>query len=32
VTKDKSLSGQYEHTILVTTDGYEILTSLNGEV
>ena len=26
VTKDRSLSAQFEHTILVTTDGYEILT------
>lgn len=26
VTKDRSLSAQWEHTILVTTDGYEILT------
>jgi methionyl aminopeptidase len=26
VTKDHSLSAQYEHTILVTQDGYEILT------
>lgn len=26
VTKDKSLSAQFEHTILVTPDGYEILT------
>jgi len=25
-TKDKSLSAQWEHTILVTNDGYEILT------
>jgi len=26
VTRDKSLSAQFEHTILVTNDGYEILT------
>ena len=26
VTKDKSLSAQWEHTILVTENGYEILT------
>jgi methionyl aminopeptidase len=26
VTKDRSLSAQWEHTILVTNDGYEILT------
>ncbi len=25
-TKDGSLSAQWEHTILVTDDGYEILT------
>ncbi len=30
VTKDRSLSAQWEHTILVTDDGYEILT-LRGE-
>jgi methionyl aminopeptidase len=29
-TKDRSLSAQWEHTILVTEDGYEILT-LRGE-
>ncbi len=28
VTKDKSLSAQFEHTILVTNDGHEILTLL----
>lgn len=27
VTRDHSLSAQWEHTILVTTDGYEILTN-----
>ncbi|MFA6164900.1 MAG: M24 family metallopeptidase, partial [Methylobacter sp.] len=26
VTKDRSLSAQWEHTILVTSDGFEILT------
>ena len=26
VTKDRKLSAQWEHTILVTTDGYEVLT------
>lgn len=26
VTKDRSLSAQFEHTVLVTADGYEILT------
>jgi len=26
VTKDHSLSAQFEHTILVTSDGYEVLT------
>jgi methionyl aminopeptidase len=26
VTKDRSLSAQYEHTLLVTRDGYEVLT------
>lgn len=26
VTKDRSLSAQWEHTILVTNDGYELLT------
>ena len=26
VTKDRSLSAQFEHTVLVTHDGYEILT------
>jgi methionyl aminopeptidase len=27
-TKDNSLSAQFEHTVLVTADGYEILTKL----
>jgi methionyl aminopeptidase len=26
VTVDRSLSAQFEHTVLVTEDGYEILT------
>ena len=26
VTKDRSLSAQWEHTILVTSRGYEVLT------
>lgn len=26
-TKDGSLSAQWEHTVLVTDDGYEILTA-----
>jgi len=30
VTKDRSLSAQWEHTVLVTSDGHEILT-LRGE-
>lgn len=31
VTKDHSLSAQWEHTILVTEDGHEILTRREGE-
>ncbi len=31
VTKDRSLSAQWEHTVLVTTDGYEVLTRLPGQ-
>jgi methionyl aminopeptidase len=31
VTKDRSLSAQWEHTILVTDDGYEVLTRLPGD-
>jgi methionyl aminopeptidase len=31
VTKDRSLSAQWEHTLLVTTDGCEILTLRNEE-
>ncbi len=32
VTRDRSLSGQWEHTILVTADGYEILTASDHSV
>lgn len=32
VTRDKSLSAQYEHTILVTESGYEILTLRQEEI
>ncbi|MDX9766153.1 MAG: type I methionyl aminopeptidase [Ectothiorhodospiraceae bacterium] len=32
VTKDHSLSAQWEHTVLVTTGGYEVLTLRQGEV
>jgi len=32
VTRDGSLSGQFEHTLLVTPDGCEVLTSLNGTI
>ena len=31
VTKDRSLSAQSEHTLLVTDDGHEVLTSRPGE-
>ncbi len=31
VTKDRSLSAQWEHTVLVTPDGYEVLTRLPGQ-
>lgn len=31
VTKDHSLSAQWEHTILVTKDGYEVLTKRSDE-
>jgi methionyl aminopeptidase len=31
VTKDKSWSAQFEHTILITADGYEILTQFSPE-
>ncbi|CAL7963964.1 methionine aminopeptidase [Gammaproteobacteria bacterium] len=32
ITKDKQLSAQWEHTILVTGSGYEVLTISEGEV
>lgn len=32
VTKDRSLSAQWEHTVLVTSDGYEILTLRHEEM
>lgn len=31
ITKDRSLSAQWEHTILVTEDGYEVLTKRQEE-
>jgi len=31
ITKDRSLSAQWEHTILVTDDGHEVLTCLPGD-
>jgi methionyl aminopeptidase len=31
ITKDRSLSAQWEHTLLVTDDGVEVLTLRNGE-
>jgi methionyl aminopeptidase len=31
VTKDRSLSAQWEHTVLVTEDGFEVLTLAEGE-
>ena len=31
VTKDRSLSAQWEHTVLVTPDGFEALTRLAGD-
>jgi len=31
VTKDRSLSAQWEHTIAVTHDGYEVLTLMPGD-
>jgi len=31
VTKDHSLSAQWEHTVLVTEDGYQVLTLRSGE-
>jgi methionyl aminopeptidase len=32
VTKDHSLSAQWEHTVLVTDNGHEVLTHRRGEV
>jgi methionyl aminopeptidase len=31
ITKDRKLSAQWEHTILCTADGYEVLTLRNEE-
>jgi methionyl aminopeptidase len=31
VTKDRSLSAQWEHTVLVTEDGVELLTRVPGD-
>ena len=31
ITKDRSLSAQWEHTILVTDDGFEVLTKRPGD-
>ena len=31
ITKDRSLSAQWEHTILVTEDGHEVLTARSDE-
>jgi methionyl aminopeptidase len=31
VTRDRSLSAQWEHTIAVTEDGYDVLTRLPGD-
>ena len=31
VTRDKQLSAQWEHTIAVTADGYEVLTARSEE-
>ena len=31
VTLDKKISAHFEHTVLITEDGYEILTTLNKE-
>jgi methionyl aminopeptidase len=32
VTRDKKLSAQWEHTILVTNTGYEVLTLRENEI
>jgi methionyl aminopeptidase len=31
VTRDRSLSAQWEHTIAVTEDGHDVLTRLPGD-
>jgi methionyl aminopeptidase len=31
VTRDRSLSAQWEHTIAVTDDGFDVLTRLPGD-
>jgi methionyl aminopeptidase len=31
LTRDRSLSAQWEHTIAVTDDGFEVLTLLPGD-
>jgi methionyl aminopeptidase len=31
VTRDRSLSAQWEHTIAVTEDGFDVLTQLPGD-
>jgi methionyl aminopeptidase len=31
VTRDRSLSAQWEHTIAVTEDGFDVLTRLPGD-
>jgi methionyl aminopeptidase len=31
VTRDRSLSAQWEHTVLVTDDGVEVLTRVPGD-
>jgi methionyl aminopeptidase len=30
-TRDRSLSAQWEHTIAITDDGYDVLTRLPGD-
>lgn len=32
ITKDRKLSAQWEHTLLVTNEGYEVLTLRKGEI
>ena len=31
ITQDRKESAHYEHTIVITDDGYEILTKFEGE-